>query len=119
MAALISNIWQGAYCGAASPITSGGPTGPCNFCDGLVVTANVVQYLWQIAFVLAVAMIIWGAFQLMTSGGSETKVSQGKKTMTSAVVGLVIALTAWLIVNELIMVLSGNPGLPWSQVTCG
>jgi hypothetical protein len=119
MAAIITNIWEGAHCGATQAITTGGPEGPCNFCDALVVTSNIVQFLWQIAFVVAVGMIVWGALQTMTSGGSEERVSQGRKTMTAAVIGLVIALAAWLIVNELLLLLSGKPALPWSEISCG
>lgn len=115
---IITNIWAGAKCGG-DIITTGGPTGPCDFCDGLIVTSNVVQFIWQIAFVIAVGMIVWGALQLMTSGGSEERVSKGRKTMTAAVTGLAIALVAWLFVNELLQLLSGKPGFPWSQITCG
>ncbi len=120
MLAIITNIWQGAYCGASTTIgAAGGPKGPCNFCDGLIVGSNVIQFIWQIATVIAVGMIVWGALVLLTSGGSEERVSRGRKIMTSAVVGLAIALAAWLIVNELLHLLSGNPSFPWSQVTCG
>ena len=117
---VITNIWEGARCGATTAIgSSGGPTGPCNFCDALIVTSNVIQFIWQIAFAIAVGMIVWGALQFMTSGGSEERVSKGRKTMTAAVTGLVIALVAWLFINELLQLLSGNPSLPWSQITCG
>ncbi|MFH1192953.1 MAG: pilin [Candidatus Jorgensenbacteria bacterium] len=116
--AVIANIWEGAKCGDEI-ITTGGPKGPCDFCDGLIVTSNVIQFIWQIAFVVAVGMIVWGALQLMTSGGSEERVSKGKKTMTAAVTGLVIALVAWLVVSEILQFLSGEPSFPWSQITCG
>lgn len=117
---IITNIWEGAKCGATTAIgSSGGPTGPCNLCDGLIVVSNIVQFLWGIATAIAVAMIVWGALQLMTSGGSEERVSKSRKTMTAAVTGLAIALVAWLFVNELLQLLSGNPSFPWSQITCG
>lgn len=112
------NIWEGAWCGGTSIITTGGPTGPCGFCDGLIVASNIIRFLFQISIVIAVGMIIWGAFQLMTAGGSEERVSGGKKTITAALTGLVIALAAWLIVNELLHLLSGRADFPWSQISC-
>lgn len=116
---IIGNIWEGAKCGASSAITTGGPVGACDFCDALVVASNIIQFIWEIATAIAVLMIIYGAFVMLTSGGSEERVSQGRKAMLSAVTGLVIALVAWLFVNELLQFLSGNPSFPWSQVTCG
>ncbi len=120
---IITNIWAGAKCGATTAIGSpGGPAGPvgaCDFCDALIVTSNVIQFVWQIATAIAVLMIIYGAFVMLTSGGSEERVSQGRKAMISAVTGLAIALVAWLFVNELLQFLSGNPSFPWAEVSCG
>jgi len=108
------NIWTGTG--------SGGETcnvkGPCNFCDGIRVAQNIVKALFTIAIPIAVAMIIYGAIRLMISGGSEEQVSKSKKIMTSAVIGLVIALAAWIIINTLFHILTGDVNFPWNSVTC-
>ncbi|MCP6720141.1 MAG: pilin [Patescibacteria group bacterium] len=92
--------------------------GPCTFCDALKVTSNVVQLLFQVAIPIAVAMIIYGALRLMFAGGSQERITQSRKIMTSAVIGLIIALSAWIIVNTLLHVLTGNPSFPWNEITC-
>lgn len=47
----------------------------------------------------AVLFIIIGAIQMLTAYGNEEKISQGKKTITFAIVGLVIAILSYTIVT--------------------
>ena len=100
------NIWEGAYCGANTPITSGGPVGSCSICDAYVVAKNIINFLIQLSFTIATAMIVWGALQMILSTGNPGKVSQAKSIMMSALIGLAIALASWLIVNTIITVLA-------------
>ncbi|MEK7506125.1 MAG: hypothetical protein AAB572_00790 [Patescibacteria group bacterium] len=117
--AAIFDIWKGASCGASVPITSGsGPAGPCSLCDGLQVAINIVNGLTTAAIVIATAMIIYGAVRLMLSGGSEQMFKDAKGTITSAVIGLAIVLGAWLIINTVIHIISGNVNFPWASIKC-
>jgi hypothetical protein len=43
-------------------------------------------------------MIIIGGFQWLTSAGNEEKVEKAKKTISSAVIGIIIVILAWAIV---------------------
>lgn len=108
------SIWQGTSCAPDNRA----PVGPCSFCDALKVTANIVQFLFKVAIPIAVAMIVWGAFRMMTSGGSEQNVESGKKTVTSAVIGLVIVLAAWIIINTVLHLLAGGIDFPWNEINC-
>lgn len=48
---------------------------------------------------LAVAVIIYGGVQYMTSAGDSNKVTSAKNTIMYGVIGLIIALLAFAIVN--------------------
>ncbi|MFA6304275.1 MAG: Ig-like domain-containing protein [Patescibacteria group bacterium] len=48
--------------------------------------------------IIAVGLIIWGGYTWMTSGGEEDKISEGKKIITNAVIGLIIILSSYAIV---------------------
>jgi len=111
------NIWKGAKCGGIAIVT-GGPTGPCSFCDAVIVSSNIITYLTELAIVIAVAMIAYGAILMMISAGNQTKFADGRSTMTSAIIGLVVTLSAWLIVNTILHLLSGNSPIPWNQIQC-
>ncbi len=113
------NIWRGAYCGSDIPITSGGPEGPCDFCDGLIVISNIITLLTQFAFAIAGLMVVVGALQLMTSGASPSRLEKGKKTIKLAIFGLVVLLVAWVFVNTIITVLaSGYSSWYRIDITC-
>ena len=52
--------------------------------------------------ILAVIMLIWGGIRYVLSGGDSGAVSSAKKTILSAVVGLIVAILAYAIVNFVI-----------------
>ena len=116
-AAAAWNIWEGARCGGAM-ITTGGPTGSCDVCDGLIVGRNIVNILIQLSFVIATGMIVYGALQMILSTGNPGKVSQAKSVIMNALIGLGIALAAWLIVNTIITIFAPNYPMPWNQIRC-
>ena len=47
----------------------------------------------------AVLFIIIGAIQMLTAYGNDEKISQGKKTITFAIVGLLVAILSYTIVT--------------------
>lgn len=60
------------------------------------VAVNVI--LW-IAGILAVVMIIYSGLQMMISSGDSSKTETAKKTLTYAVVGLVVVMLSYVIVG--------------------
>ncbi len=108
-------IWDGTTCA-----TSGsGPDSPCGLCDALVVGRNIIEDMFKVALVLAVVFIAYGGFVVMTAGGNEKNLSSGKGVITSAFVGLLIALAAWLIINTIFnSLIAGHVSTPWNSLDC-
>ena len=67
-----------------------------------------VSWLLYIAATLAILMLMWGGIQWITSSGNPEKLASAKKKITLAIIGLVIALSAFFIVRVVITVLGGN-----------
>ena len=72
------------------------------------VTGGIAQYIGQIYWFataivggLAVVMIIIGAVQYSSSAGNKAAIGSAKETMTSAIIGLVIVLMAYLILGSI------------------
>ncbi len=66
---------------------------------------NIITYLNMIIDPLVVIMFLWGGFQILTAGGDESKIKNGKKTITYAVIGLVVIICASgliYIINQLL-----------------
>lgn len=51
----------------------------------------------QLLMAIAVLVILYAAFQYMTAGGNEDKVSDATKTLTYAIIGIVVSLLAFSI----------------------
>lgn len=60
-------------------------------------------YLFGLAIVGIIAMlfIIIGGIRYMTAAGNETAISDAKSQITAAILGLVLVLTSWLILNTI------------------
>lgn len=59
---------------------------------------NIINLALGLMSLVAVVMIIIGGFTWLTSGGNEEKVDKAKKTISAAVIGMVIIMVAWAIV---------------------
>lgn len=83
------------------PTTGLNVPGPANF--GSLIT-NVTNLLLFVAGAVAVIFIIIGAIMYATSAGNEQNVTKAKGTIVNAVIGLIIAVLAFVIVNFVITV---------------
>lgn len=55
---------------------------------------TMLGWLFTVLFVIALIMLVYAAFQFLTAGGDEEKTGSARKTLTYAVIGLVIAFAA-------------------------
>lgn len=67
---------------------------------------NILVDLLLIVGYASMIFIIYGGYQFITSQGDPAKTASGKKTLTSAVIGAVIALSASVIVNTVMVALN-------------
>lgn len=63
---------------------------------------SVLNWVFGIIGIVAVIMIIMGGFNMMISSGDPGKVKKGKDTILYGIIGLVIAILAFAIVNFVI-----------------
>src|SRR3990167_2687073 len=60
---------------------------------------NIINAALALAGIIALAVIIYGGYVWMTSGGIPQRIVLAKKILLSAVIGLIIILPSWAIVN--------------------
>lgn len=60
---------------------------------------EVTKLALSFAGILAVIMLLWGAFLYVTSYGEDTKIETAKKTVLWSIAGLVVLALAYTIVN--------------------
>ncbi len=74
------------------------PADPTNFnIDFMLETVR--NYFFGFVIVACVFMILWGGFDLATSGGDETKVTNAKKRVLYATIGLIVAAMSSVIIS--------------------
>jgi hypothetical protein len=110
------DAWNTANKAACSP-TGGARTGiNCSqgndqpdtlFGNGSIVN-TVINVMLFIIGILCVIMIIFGGIRYTTSTGDKTRVDNAKNTIIYAVVGLIIAIVAYALVNWVFGSLTGS-----------
>ncbi|MBI3115543.1 MAG: hypothetical protein HYZ09_03590 [Candidatus Kerfeldbacteria bacterium] len=59
---------------------------------------NIIRWVLGILALVAVSFIIIGGFMWMTAAGNDERIDKAKKTISAAVIGIVIVILAWALV---------------------
>lgn len=79
--------------------------------DIRVTIANIIRIILGFLGTIAVILMLYGGFLIMTAGGNAEKVQSGRKTLINAAIGLAIILSAYGIVVFVISRLSQATGV--------
>ncbi len=82
---------------------------------------NLAQWGLGILAILATAIIFNSGFVMIFSAGNPDKINSAKSGIMGAVLGIIIILGSWVLINGYIIILTGNPqgtifGNHWSQL---
>lgn len=94
----------------------------CSACNLVSMANRVIDWLVGVLLVVFAVLMVRAGFNLVMSGGNSGALSDAKDTFVNAIIGLLIILSAWLIVDTLmkglnVQGMTSGP-LPWSQVQC-
>lgn len=81
---------------------------PCQVYDFINLFIYLMKWGLSILGILAVLMLVYGGFQFLTAGGRPSKVDEGRRVITGTVVGTIIALTAYVIINTAVTAITGT-----------
>ena len=76
--------------------------------NGLIKT--VINWLLGIAFGIAVLFLIIGGFWYITSAGNEETAEKGKATAINAIIGIVIIILSYVIINVVANLVANSNG---------
>ncbi|MEK7088602.1 MAG: pilin [Patescibacteria group bacterium] len=89
-------------------------TNPCGFNDILTLINTIVDFIIIYLVVpLAAIMFAYAGFELITSGGETSKREKAKKIFTNVALGIVIILTAFLIVQTILSIVGYDKSWDW------
>jgi len=101
------------------PALPAGP-GSCDLCALFETIQNVVNFLIGLAFSITNIMLVYGGIRMYFSGDNPGNRKTATNIVINAVIGLVIVLTSWVIINTIITFLAkpGSPPTFWTQLNC-
>ncbi|MDO4271390.1 MAG: hypothetical protein Q4C83_00160 [Candidatus Saccharibacteria bacterium] len=106
----LPDVFSGPYRG------NGQPADLFNGADAII--PRVINLMLFIVGVLAIFMIIYGGIRYVLSGGDNSKVKDAKNTILYAIVGLIVAILGYAIVNWVVSVI-GSGGTVGESTTVG
>ncbi len=65
-----------------------------------------------------IIVIAIGAYKIIFSAGDPKRIVAGRETIFWAVVGFVVVIGAWAIINTILELLGITPPCPWYQLQC-
>lgn len=69
---------------------------------------NVTNFALGFLGLVGVIMVIYGGFMYLTAGGEQEKIDKGKKAITYAIIGIIIVMASFAIVNTVIQAPGGD-----------
>lgn len=104
----------------------------CNACHVVKLVNELIIWLFGIIFLLFAVLMMYAGFGLVTSGGNPAALQSAKSMFTNALIGLLIVMSAWLIVDTIMQAFVGGGGGeddaeagelrngwgPWAEIEC-
>lgn len=83
--------------------TSGDIYNPMVSVEGVTALANYLGTFWQVAYTIGGIFVLifftWGAILWLTAGGDEEKIEKAQKTISNALIGLVLLAASFPIIK--------------------
>jgi len=110
------------FSAAARLVPCGPRTGvDCQLCHLFVLLDNILDLvMFRIVPVLASLMLMIGGIWYFFAGVSPEQKNKAQGIITSSIIGIVVILTAWIVVNTILVhsgIVDGSIA-PWHQIRC-
>ncbi len=92
----------------------------CRACDFVAMAQKIMEWFVLVSASIVALMFAFGGMKMVMSAGNTGAVSEGKEMMTNSVIGFLILLGAWLIINTVLMTFTNNgEGIEvWGTIQC-
>jgi len=91
---------------------------PCGLCHLVDLASDSLRFAVYFTIFVATLLFVYAGFLYITAGGDSGKISQATGIFGKVVVGMIIVLTSWLIVDTVLKVFLKQSPVPWNQIEC-
>lgn len=102
-----------AWAQAGGLVPCSGPD--CNTNDVVGFANNLISYLIQGLGIIAVIVMVYAGFKMVTSAGDEGAWTKAKELFGNVIIGIILILASWLIVDTLLKGLTGRGLGDWTE----
>ncbi len=92
--------------------------GMCQVCDLVKLANNILQFMVAASVLIATLMFAYAGFLYITATSSPKNIGTAKSIFQNVFTGLVLILTAWLIVDLILSVFTGKNIGFYSEIQC-
>src|SRR3989344_269729 len=100
------------------PLLPCGVTRPCQACDLVKLAQNIINFLITLSVFIAVGLFIYAGILYVSSGPNPSNIEKAHKIFWNVLVGFIIALAAFLIVETIMQALFKQELGPWNEIQC-
>ncbi len=90
------------------PETCNQPGGCQSICDIVTLAQNVLNFGIFLAVVLSAFLFAYAGWNMLTAGGNSEIYQKGKRVFGNVLIGLIIILAGWIVVDTLMKTFTGN-----------
>jgi cytochrome bd-type quinol oxidase subunit 2 len=111
---VLATVWSGrAYAAVTGGVAGGaleakGDDQPTDLFGATGILTKITNTLLFAVGIVSVFMLIYGGLRYITSGGDTKRVTDAKNTVMYAIIGLIIAVLSYAIINFVITSLGGG-----------
>lgn len=95
----------------------------CRLCDIVTLGQNIITWLIGVMATLCALVVAIAGLKMVTAGGNHGAVTEARNMMTNVVIGFIIILSAWLVVDTIMKMfldeqVFGTRYGPWNEIKC-
>jgi len=102
-----------------------GGAGACSFCDLMRLAQNIINFLVYAGVLIAALLFVNAGVLYVMSSASPGNVSKAHRIFINTLIGLIIVLAAWLVIDVVMKtllnsttVIGGQQIGPWNNIVC-
>ncbi|MFH1129383.1 MAG: pilin [Patescibacteria group bacterium] len=95
---------------------------PCTLCDVFKMAQTIFDWIIGAIILVGPILIAVGGLMILFAGADPGQLAKGKSVIKNVIIGLIIALLAWTVINMIFNELTDDYGTdgsaPWNKINC-
>lgn len=77
-------------------------------CDIVELASNILNFAIFLGVVFSAVLFAWAGWKMLTAGGNTEVYAQGRRVFGNVLIGLIIILAGWIVIDTLMKTFTGS-----------